>query len=119
MDDLAYRPNASARALADRRHGATGLVFPDLSGPYYAEVILGYEDRTARDGRAVLILGTRGRARSEELVHDLSDRVDGLVVMGHTVSDAAAEALGARVPLVLLARSPLEGLDCVCSEGVA
>ena len=40
-------PAASAAPLAERRHAANAIVFPDLSGPYYAEVVLGYESVAA------------------------------------------------------------------------
>ena len=41
--ELQYTPSQLGRQLAERRHAANGIVFPDMSGPYYAEVVLGYE----------------------------------------------------------------------------
>ncbi len=41
--ELEFTPSRLGRSLAERRHAANGIVFPDLSGPYYAEVVLGYE----------------------------------------------------------------------------
>src|SRR5690348_1599233 len=38
---LNFTPSRSARSLAEGRHAANGIVFPDLVGPYYAEVVLG------------------------------------------------------------------------------
>src|SRR5262245_61893624 len=34
-----FRPSRLGSALAKRSHGALGIVFPGLSGPYYSEVI--------------------------------------------------------------------------------
>jgi LacI family transcriptional regulator len=117
IDELGYRPSRSARALAGLRHDATGIVFPDLSGPYYSEVILGYEERASDAGQSVFILGTHGRPRATEQVTELADRVDGLVVMGRTVVDDVVEELhDAGVPIVLLARPPAAGADTVRSE---
>src|SRR5918997_2741973 len=57
FDELGYRPSRSARALAGQRHEATGVVFPNLSSPYYSEVLLGYEERASEAGQSVFILG--------------------------------------------------------------
>ena len=112
VQELAFEPSHLGRQLAERRHAANGIVFPDLSGPYYAEVVLGYEEVAAELGRSVLILSTHGREGADELVHRLAGRCDGLVVLGRTVADEVFERLAARgTPLVLLARAPLAGND--------
>jgi LacI family transcriptional regulator len=112
--ELDYRPSRLGRSLAKGRHDAIGIVFPDLSGPYFSSVILGYEEASAAQGRSVLILGTRGRPDTERQVLDLADRVDGLVVTGQTIGDEPVEELGRRgVPVVLLARPPLPSADSV------
>ena len=80
--DLEYVPSQLGRQLAQGRHAANGIVFPDLSGPYYAEVVLGYESVAAQLDRSVLILSTRGRRDAAALVTGLAARCDGLVVLG-------------------------------------
>ena len=67
--DLEYVPSQLGRQLAQGRHAANGIVFPDLSGPYYAEVVLGYESVAAQLDRSVLILSTHGRARRRRPGH--------------------------------------------------
>jgi LacI family transcriptional regulator len=119
IEDLRYTPNGSGRALANQRHGAMGIVFPDLSGPYYSGVILGVEEQMVAAGESLFILGTHGREQSAELVLDLMSRVDGMIVMGRTISDEVVRALaGSRVPLVLLARPPVDDIPSVRAEGV-
>jgi LacI family transcriptional regulator len=110
--ELAFVPSQLGRQLAERRYAANGIVFPDLSGPYYAEVVLGYEEVTAELGRSVLILSTHGRPGAADSVHRLAGRCDGLVVFGRTVDDDVLAQLADRgTPLVLLARTPLPGAD--------
>lgn len=117
---LSFTPSRSARSLAEGRHAASGIVFPDLSGPYYAEVVLGYEEVAAELGRSVLILSTHGREAARDMVLDLAARVDGLVVLGRTVGDDVLADLAARgIPLVLMARDPVPGADSVSAENVA
>jgi len=118
--ELRWRPNALARGLAGAHHSAVGIVFPDLLGSYYAQVVLGYEERAVADERSVLILATHGRVDTDDLVLDLADRVDGLVVMDRTVSDdVIADLERARTPLVLLARPGVGSTPAVRTENAA
>lgn len=115
--ELGYRPSRLGRSLARGHHDATGIVFPDLSGPYYSRVILGFEEASAAEGQSVLILATQSRAASGTLVLDLADRTDGLVLFGQTVGDEIVEELDRRrVPMVLLARPMLGAADSVRAE---
>ncbi len=115
--ELGFVPSRSARSLAEGQHAASGIVFPDLSGPYFAEVVLGYEEVAAELRRSVLILSTHGREAARDMVLDLASRVDGLVVLGRTVGDDVLSELARRgLPLVVLARDPLEGVDAVNAE---
>ncbi|MEO5664374.1 MAG: LacI family DNA-binding transcriptional regulator [Nocardioides sp.] len=118
--DLEYTPSQLGRQLAERRHAANGIVFPDLSGPYYAEVVLGYEAVAAELRRSVLILSTHGRSDAESAVREMAGRCDGLVILQHTVSDATVLKLAARgTPLVLVARPPIGSVDSVNAENHA
>jgi len=117
IEELQFRPNRLGRSLAERRHAANGIVFPDLSGPYYAEVVLGYEAVAAELGRSVLILTTHGRKAAPSMVEDMAGRCDGLVVLGRTVPDEIVVRLAARgLPLVLLARPAVGDIDSVQAE---
>jgi len=113
---LDYRPSPNARSLAASRHEASGIVFPNLSGPYYSEVIYGFEGETVEARQSVLILGTHGREGADDLVHDLAARVDGLVIMGRTVPDPLVAELGQKLPVVLLARPAVDEADTVLAE---
>jgi LacI family transcriptional regulator len=113
-DELHFTPSRLGRSLAEGRHAANGIVFPDLVGPYYAEVVLGYEETAAEFGSSVLILATHGRRDAVAAVRDLAGRVDGLAVMGQTVADAVVERIAATgLPLVLIARPPAGAVDTI------
>jgi LacI family transcriptional regulator len=118
--EMEYTPSQLGRQLAERRHAANGIVFPDLSGPYYAEVVLGYEAVAAELRRSVLILSTHGRSDAETAVREMAGRCDGLVILGRTVSDTAVQHLAARgTKLVLVARPPIGSVDSVNAENHA
>jgi LacI family transcriptional regulator len=114
---LRFTPNRLGVSLASGEHAANGIVFPDLSGPYYAEVLLGYEAAAAELRRSVLVLSTHGREAADGAVLQLAARVDGLVVLGRTVSDAVlAEVVLGGTPVVTLARPPVLGGDSVDAD---
>jgi LacI family transcriptional regulator len=117
IKQLDYRPSPNARSLAASRHEASGIVFPNLSGPWYSEVIYGFERETVEARQAVLILGTHGRADAGDLVRDLAARVDGMVIMDRTVPDELVADLGRmNMPVVLLARPAVDGADTVRTD---
>lgn len=117
MTDLRFVPNRLGVSLAEGRHAANGIVFPDLTGPYFAEVVLGYEEEAGERGRSVIILSTHGRTAARDRVLDLAGRVDGLVVLGRTVSDeVVAEVAAAGTPVVTLARRAVPGTDTVNAD---
>ena len=114
VQELHFTPNRLGRSLAEGRHAANGIVFPDLVGPYYAEVVLGYEEAASDLGSSVLILATRRRPDAVDAVVELAARVDGIVVMGNTVDDEVVRGIAASgVPVVLLARDPMPGIDTI------
>nr|WP_227425613.1 LacI family DNA-binding transcriptional regulator [Pengzhenrongella sicca] len=112
VEELGYRPSYLGTSLAQQRHAANGIVFPDLSGPYYAEVVLGHEEAASRLGRSVLIQSTNGRPDPDAAARDLAGRVDGLVLLGRTVGDEmVGEIVTSGLPVVLLARPAIDGAD--------
>jgi LacI family transcriptional regulator len=114
---LRYTPSRLGRSLAERRHAALGIVFPDLSGPYFGEVIHGFEVAAGDAEHGVLILSTHGREAAAERVRELASRVDGLLVLGRTVPDSAiAELRRTGVPMVLLARPAVASADSIRAE---
>lgn len=117
--ELGYRPSHLGRALVERRHAALGIVFPGLSGPYYSEVINGFESEAVAARQSVLIFGTHLLKQSEEQVLEMASRVDGMAIMGDTLSDATVQRLiDQEAPIVLLARRQLDGLPTVRVENV-
>jgi len=117
VEELNFTPSRLGRSLAERQHAANGIVFPDLSGPYYAEVVLGYEAVASELDRSVLILSTHGRSAARDRVLDLAGRVDGIVILGRTVDDDVVREVASRgLPVVVVARPPVD-VDPVTPDG--
>ncbi len=117
VEQLKFRPSRLGQSLAEGRHAANGIVFPDLSGPYYAEVVLGYEEVAAELGSSVLILATHGRPDPSRRVLELARRVDGMVLMGRTVPDGVVSQIAdTGIPVVLLARPAVGEADTISAD---
>ena len=117
VEELDYVPLQAARSLAVHRHEAHGIIVPDLIGPYYSELLMGYESAAAELGQSVVIVVAHPSEEATRAVR-LSSRVDGIVVANSTISDAAARSLARRTPVVLLARPTVAGCDAVSAENL-
>jgi LacI family transcriptional regulator len=117
VDELNYVPLGAARSLAVRRHEAQGLVLPELNGPYFAELLMGFETRAAELGQSVVLLLAEGKQDLLGAVRQLATRVDGIAVMGSSQLAAAIEqGLGGGQPVVLIAGGAQAGIEAVGAE---
>jgi LacI family transcriptional regulator len=113
INTYGYRPSYLGRALAEQRHGALGLVFPGLSGPYYAELIQGFESEAVETRTSVHIVCTHMRRDSDDQVLDMARRVDGIAVLGGTVADRTLIKLAESMPVVVLGSAAPENIASV------
>lgn len=111
--ELGYVPSGVARSLRARATGTLGLLVPNASNPYFAELARGIEDHAERNGYSVILCNSDDDIDKQlrYLRVLLERRIDGLIV-ATVASDAAfAQALAnLQVPLVLVDRS-LEGVN--------
>ena len=118
--ELNYVPLRAARSLAVQRHEAHGLVLPDLAGPFYSDLLMGYERWAAEHGQSVILTVTHGNPDPQRSLRDLASRVDGIVVHGNALDLPAVQELRrAGVPIVLVAHPPVKGCDSVRSESAS
>ncbi|WP_374970982.1 LacI family DNA-binding transcriptional regulator [Terrabacter sp. BE26] len=117
VDQLNYVPLGAARSLAVRHHEAHGLVLPELSGPYYAELLIGFESRAAELGQSVTLMLTEGKADIARAVRQLATHVDAIAVLGSAaMPPAVARALHGQKPVVIIAGTPQDGIESVRAE---
>ncbi|MFV0463783.1 MAG: LacI family DNA-binding transcriptional regulator [Nostocoides sp.] len=103
---LGYRPNAAGRSLRTSSAGAIGVMLPNLTNPFFADLIQGVEDECD----AVNLTPILGR--SERLIQGSSilarmvgeGRVDGFIIQltDEVNEEAINEILDPSVPRVLL-----------------
>jgi LacI family transcriptional regulator len=118
--ELNYVPLRAARSLAVQRHEAHGLVLPDLAGPFYGDLLMGYERWAGEHGQSVVLTVTHGNSNPAKTVRDLAGRVDGIVVHGNALGlDVIQDLRRANVPVVVVAHPPVTGCDSVRTESAA
>ena len=116
-DELRYVPLGAARSLAVRHHEAHGLLLPELSGPYYSELLMGFESRAGELGQSVVLMLAEGKRDVAAAVRKLATRVDGVAMLGSSaIPDAAVTALRGSKPVVLIAGEARPEIDAVTSE---
>lgn len=99
---MGYVPNMAARTLVNQRSGLVGVVIPDMTNPFFADLGKGIEDEAAKHDLRILVNDTRGvEAAEREAVNlFLELKVDGLIVPMARCPQDYYENLPAVVPVV-------------------
>jgi LacI family transcriptional regulator len=104
IERLGYRPNAVARGLASKKTTTVGVIIPDISSTFFAELARGIED-IATMYKYNIILSNSDQNKDKEL-HLLNTmlgkQVDGIVFMGGNITAEHVEEFEkSPVPIVL------------------
>lgn len=106
-EELGYERNELARGLVKGASGALGLIVPDITNPFFAEIARGVSDVAHARGYGVLLCTTEGDlSREAEYLRFLRrKRVDGLILSAVTMDDPNLPELShGSIPFVLVSR---------------
>jgi LacI family transcriptional regulator len=106
--ELDYRPNAVAQSLRQKRTRTIGLIVPDNSNPFFAEVAKGVEDAGYEAGVSVMLCNSDGTFDRElrylKLLRD--KQVEGVIFIATTPEvDHLAGTVERRIPAVVFYRT--------------
>lgn len=104
IERLGYRPNAVARGLASKKTTTIGVIVPDASKTFYAELSRGIADiATMYDYNIILSNSDKSSDREVELIEEnLGKQVDGIILMSDSITpDIRKKLNSANVPIVL------------------
>ncbi|MBD1370928.1 catabolite control protein A [Hazenella sp. IB182357] len=104
--ELGYRPNAVARGLASKKTTTVGVVIPDISNAFYAELTRGIEDiATMYHYHIILSNSDLNQEKEYQLINAFFEKqVDGLLFLGGELTNLHRETFSAStVPVVLAA----------------
>jgi LacI family transcriptional regulator len=118
MGTLGYTPDATARSLRVRRTQTIGLVIPDNSNPFFAELAQVIEEEGFEAGYTTILGNSTEQAdRERRYVQTLvSKRVDGLIAALSREDDGTLERIlrPTKIPVVVIDRDVnLPGADVV------
>jgi len=109
--ETGYRPNAIARSLQARSSNVIGIVVPDLTNPFYAQLAIGVERAAGALGFAILTAHTECAPASEiAAAYALIERrVGGVVIGGMSLQSALPKLLlGHDIPVTLAALGEID-----------
>ncbi|HJV31386.1 MAG TPA: catabolite control protein A [Bacillales bacterium] len=104
IERLGYRPNAVARGLASKKTTTVGVIIPDISNIFFAELARGIEDiATMYKYNIILSNSDQNKEKELHLLNTmLGKQVDGIVFMGGNVTAEHVEEFEkSPVPIVL------------------
>ncbi len=105
VQELGYRPNYLARGLRRRNSSMIGLIIPDNSNPFYAEVARAIEDAGFAAGYIVILCNTDLSDEKQQAYTDvlLSHQVDGVILidMQITAPKTLEYFQAEKIPIVL------------------
>ncbi len=106
IEKLGFRPNAVARGLASRKTTSVGVIIPDISNLFVADLARGIED-IATMYKYHIILSSSDQQKTKEIdlfYNMLEKQVDGIIFMGTAITDEHVQAFKqANIPVILAA----------------
>jgi LacI family transcriptional regulator len=108
MEALDYHPDIVARSLKVRRTNTVGIIIPDVTNPFYPEIMRGMADVARHSGYSVLFCDSN---EDEELERSylstlFSRRVDGVLIAPANPYAVRDRLMRQRIPFVLYDRVP-------------
>ncbi|MBO7748383.1 LacI family DNA-binding transcriptional regulator [Paenibacillus sp. MWE-103] len=107
MEAMGYAPNLVATALSSKKTYMLGLLLPDISNPYFAELARNIEDRAHELGYNIVICNTDNRVEKERdyLTFLQQKGVDGVLLATGLAHPESLDLLTDRkLPVTVIAR---------------
>lgn len=110
ISNLGYRPSGIARSLATKETCTIGLVVPDVSNSFFADITQGVERLAHSEGYHVFLCNTEEDPQREvAVIQSLEEkRVDGLILCSSRLEEEKLINAIAKVPAVVLVNRRLQ-----------
>ena len=110
---LDYEPNQLARGLRLKKTNTIGIIVPDITNPFFSQIIRWIENSARENGISILISDSNDETELEKLSVDIfaSRKIDGLIIS--PVGEESSHLIKARnknIPIVLIDRN-FKGLN--------
>jgi LacI family transcriptional regulator len=117
--ELGYRPNALARGLVSGKTLSIGLIIPQITDPFFPEVVLGVESVAHARGYSVFLCNTNESPQQElDYVDTLAGKqVDGVILCGSRLNAQQIEQVAARHRVAILTSRMPRGTATISIPG--
>ena len=123
VEQLGYRPNANAQALASQVSDTIGVVVMDVSDPFFGALVKAVDTVAQRLHKHVLINNSYHQAEKERHAIEvlIRQRCNALIVHAKALCDAELASLMQQVPGMVLINRIIPGFAhrCVCLDNVS
>jgi LacI family transcriptional regulator len=119
IERLEYRPNAVARGLASKKTTTVGVIIPDISNVFYAELARGIEDIATMYRYNIILSNSDQREEKElQLLETMfGKQVDGIVLMSEQVSNDLLQMME-RSPVPIVLAGTIDATDRIPSVNI-
>ncbi|MHB8264034.1 MAG: LacI family DNA-binding transcriptional regulator [Acidimicrobiales bacterium] len=100
-DRVGYQPHLVARSLVKRRTWLLGIIVPDISNPFFPELVKAIQVSAEKEGYGTLlsqVIGDTSFSHQVELLG--AGRVDGIITVGLSVGQLDSRKLAGSMPSV-------------------
>lgn len=116
MQELNYQPNALARAMQGKPSKFVGLIFPNLTNPFFAELVNELEHQLFAQGYKTIIASS---AENRQIEHEylkmlFANQVDGIISGSHNLGIEEYQRLTA--PIVSFDRYLADNIPIVSAD---
>ncbi|RAS79054.1 LacI family DNA-binding transcriptional regulator [Priestia endophytica] len=112
IHELNYKPNMIARQFRTKETKTILVVVPDITQPFFSQVLKGIQHTAAEHGYRVLLGDTENDVEQERELVDLmfQRQADGMILLTARMEEEKIEELSKQFPIVL-ACEYIDGLD--------
>ncbi len=116
MEEMDYQPNELARSLSRKKSHVIGLIVPDISHPFFAQIAKHIEYYAYKQGYKLMLCNSLLNKKKEKEYIELlrASQVDGIIMGSHTMSVEDYRLI--RLPLVTLDRRISDAVPYVSSD---
>jgi LacI family repressor for deo operon, udp, cdd, tsx, nupC, and nupG len=103
---LNYVPSSQARGLSSGRTNAVAVLVPDITNPFYFDIIRGTQHQLKAAGFTQLLVDTEESSEMElEALHKMSRSADGFILAASRLTDLQLAEVSRTQPLVTINRA--------------
>lgn len=111
---LDYKPNIIAQSLVGNKSQLLGVIVPNLSNPFFAEIVDAIEEEAMNLGYGILIASHSGNIQKENNVINtfLNRRVDGIIIIPVKRAVSIKHLKTIKIPVISITKT-MEDIDSV------